>query len=43
MENWNSIYFWIHGLGYPEDNDVYAKFLNSSINAQSYTESAKGY
>lgn len=43
MKNWNAIYFWMIGLGYPDGHSLYTKFMNAAINSNSPTELAKGY
>jgi len=32
MMNWNMIYFWLIGLGFPEDNDQYLSWLSMERN-----------
>lgn len=32
MMNWNMIYFWLIGLGFPEDHEQYVEFLNMERN-----------
>lgn len=43
LANWNAIYFWMVGLGYPQGNELYTSFLNAQINQSGLTELAKGY
>lgn len=43
MKNWNAIYFWMIGLGYPEGHALYRRYQNAVVNANSRTELAKGY
>lgn len=43
MTNWNAIYFWMVGLGYPQGNTLYTDFLNAQINKAGLTELSKGY
>lgn len=43
LENWNSIYFWMFGLGYPEGHHLYREYIEAPINSTSLTELAKGY
>lgn len=43
LENWNQIYAWMYGLGYPEGHQLYREFLAQPINSSSFTELAKGY
>ena len=43
LNNWNQIYFWMSGLGYPEGHELYRKYINSSINKNSRKELTKGY
>jgi T4-like virus tail tube protein gp19 len=43
FKNWKAIYAWMIGLSYPQNHEVYTRFLNSAKNANSYSELAKGY
>lgn len=43
LKNWNAIYFWMFGLGYPEGHEIYKQYLNADINDFSTTELSKGY
>lgn len=43
LQNWNSIYFWMFGLGYPEDHKIYRDYLETSLNQFQIQEAAKGY
>lgn len=43
LKNWNAVYFWMFGLGYPEGHFLYKEYLSTDINSFSRTELAKGY
>lgn len=43
LKNWNAIYFWMIGLGYPTGHDLYQMYLNNPVNQNSPTELSKGY
>lgn len=43
LKNWNSIYFWMIGMGYPEGHHLYTGYMNSQKNANRLSELAKGY
>lgn len=43
LKNWNSIYFWMIGLGYPEGHDIYTKYLLDMKNQNDYSELSKGF
>lgn len=43
LNNWNQIYFWMIGMGYPEGHHLYRKYINSSINKNGNNELMKGY
>lgn len=36
MKNWNIIYFWLTGMGFPEDNEQYEKWLVMDRNRGGY-------
>lgn len=42
LSNWNAIYFWIIGLGYPEGHWMYRQFQNAPINSALQTEALRG-
>lgn len=41
MRNWNSIFFWMRGLGFPETHEQYREFLNFSYNRPLMFEATK--
>lgn len=41
MQNWNNIFFWMRGLGFPESNEQYREFLNYDYNKSLKFESSK--
>ena len=43
LKNWNAIYFWMIGLGYPEGHQVYQRYMNAAVNQNQPNELAKGY
>ena len=43
LRNWNAIYFWIFGLGYPEGHSLYKEYMSADINDFSQSELQKGY
>jgi hypothetical protein len=43
MKNWNAIYFWMVGLGYPEGHELYLSYMNAKVNQNSPNELMKGY
>lgn len=43
LKNWNSIYFWMVGLGYPEGHQLYRQYMNAKVNQNSPNELMKGY
>ena len=42
LKNWNAIYFWITGLGFPQNHEMYRRYMRASINKNLYSESSKG-
>lgn len=42
LSNWNAIYFWMSGLGFPEGHHMYTRYINASINKNLYSENSKG-
>lgn len=43
MSNWNAIYYWMIGLGFPINNKMYTEFLKRQDNLRYLTELNKGY
>lgn len=43
MRNWNMVYFWLIGLGFPEDNEQYMKWLNLDRNEIANREVTKHF
>lgn len=43
LKNWNAIYFWMVGLGYPEGHNLYQAYINAKINENQPNELMKGY
>ena len=41
MKNWNSIFFWMRGLGFPESHEQYREFLNFDYNRSLRFEASK--
>lgn len=43
MNNWNAVYFWMVGLGFPKNHQQYRDFLQYPYNKNLFTEASKGY
>ena len=41
MDNYLAIQHWMFGLGFPESNDEFTQYINSSVNNQSFSIASK--
>ena len=42
LKNWNAIYYWMSSLGFPQNHEMYKRFMSAQVNQNLYSEASKG-
>ncbi len=42
LKNWNAIYFWLSSMGFPQNHEMYKRYMRAPVNQNLYSEASKG-